>query len=69
MNRGALFTLALLVGIILVVITILTWSGVLLGHKPDGPGGLNYFKHGLLFILLAIVAFVFAAATRPTARV
>jgi len=47
---------------------VLTWTGAIIGHHHDGPGGLNNFKHGVLFIGLAVVAFLAAAVTRPTGR-
>ena len=69
MNRSALFGLAIAAGVILIALTILAWSGSsLIGHHGDGPFGLKNFKHGVLFVALAVVALVFAAATRPTAR-
>lgn len=61
-----LFGLAIAAGIILIVLAILAWSGAIIGHHGDGPLGLENFKHGLLLIVLGIIALVFAAATRPT---
>lgn len=69
MNRSAVFGIAIAAGIILIILTILTWSGAIIGHKADGPVGLENFKHGALFIVLAIVAFLLAAVSRPNARV
>lgn len=68
MTRSLLFALALLAGVTLIVLTVLTWSGAIIGHHADGPGGLENFKHGALFMGLAIVTFVFAAASRPSTR-
>jgi len=64
MNRTALFVLAIVAGIVFAIVAVLFWAGAF-GHTHGEPGGLNHFKHGLLFIGLAVLAFVFAAATRP----
>lgn len=68
-NRAVIFGLAIAAGIVLVVLTVLAWSGSsLIGHHADGPFGLRNFKHGLLFLVLAVLAFLFAAVSRPGAR-
>jgi len=66
MTKTQLFTAAMAAGIILVALGILTAVGVLLGHKVDGPLGINHMTHTVLFVVLGLIAFVFAAATRPT---
>ncbi len=67
MNRTTLFGLAIIAGIIFVVLVVLAWAGAPgFGHHKDGPFGLENFKHGVLFVVLAILCFVFAAATRPS---
>ncbi|HZT96088.1 MAG TPA: hypothetical protein VFB34_04540 [Chloroflexota bacterium] len=69
MNRTTLFGLAVIAGIVFIVLVVLAWTGAApFGHHKDGPMGIQNFKHGILFVVLAIVCFVFAAATRPTSR-
>lgn len=56
MSRSALFALAILATVVFLIIAILYWTGSTgLGH---------HIKHGLLFFALAVVAFLFALATR-----
>jgi len=66
MNRTTVFGLAIAAGIICILLTILYWTGVL-GHHLEPVGGIRFynFKHGILFLILGIVAFLFAAAMRP----
>lgn len=64
MNRSLLFGAAIFCGMVGLVLVVLYWGGAL-GHHGDGPLGLKNFKHGILFLALTVVAFVFAAATRP----
>jgi hypothetical protein len=70
MNRTGIFGLAVAAGIILAILTILTWTGAIIGHHADGPFGLplENFKHGAVFAVLAVVAFLFAAVMRPKVR-
>ena len=67
MSRVMIFTLAVVAGIVFAVLTALVWTGTIIGHHHDGPAGLQNFKHGILFIALAVLSFVLAAASRPTA--
>lgn len=60
MNRLIMFALGVIAGIVFLVLAILYWAG--------GTGLGHHIKHGILFFALAVVAFVFAAATRPTTR-
>lgn len=69
MSRSTVFGLAVAAAIILIILTVLTWSGAIIGHKADGPAGLENFKHGVLFLILAIVAILVAAVSRPTSTV
>ncbi|GEM_PF-4540519 len=69
MSRGVIFALAILAGAICVILVVLYWTGSAgFGHHADGPAGLKNFKHGVLFLVLAVLAFLFAAVMRPTAR-
>ncbi len=57
MNRTTVFAAAVIAGVILLIIAILYWTGA------TGLG--QHLKHGILFFALAVVAFLFAAASRP----
>ena len=57
MNRSTLFALGVAAGAICLIIAIVYW----VGGSPLG----HHIKHGLLFLGLAVVAFVFAAVNRP----
>lgn len=59
-TRLGLFALAILVGLACLVLTGLYWAG--------GTGLGHHIKHGILFLALAIVVFVFAAVMRPMSR-
>jgi hypothetical protein len=65
-NRLGIFGLAILAGIVFIILTILYWTGAF-GTTHGEPLGLNHFKHGALFIVLAVLAFLFAAVMRPRA--
>lgn len=57
MNRSTLFTIGLIVAVICVIIAIVYF----VGGSPLG----HHIKHGILFIGLAVIAFLFAAVNRP----
>ena len=59
-GRLQLFAVGILAGIICLILTVLYWVG--------GTGLGHHVKHGILFLALAIVAFVFAAVMRPFGR-
>jgi hypothetical protein len=57
MNRSTLFGLGIAVAVICALIAIV----YLVGGSPLG----HHIKHGILFIAIAVVAALFAAANRP----
>jgi fumarate reductase subunit C len=66
MNRTTVFGLAIAAAIICFILTILYWLGVLAHHLEPVAGIRFYnFKHGIVFLILGIVALLFAAAMRP----
>jgi uncharacterized membrane protein YccC len=58
MNRNALFALGIVAGVVCLIVAVLYWTG------HSWPSGVH-IKHGLLFLALAVIAFIFAAVNRP----
>jgi hypothetical protein len=57
MNRSTLFALGMVVAVVCVIIAIVYFiGGTPLGH---------HIKHGILFLVIAAVAFLFAIVNRP----
>lgn len=57
MNRATLFILGIIVGVICLIIAIL--------YLIHGSPLANHPKRGYVFIVIAIIAFIFAALNRP----
>lgn len=58
MNRNALFVLGIVLAIICIIVAIV----YVLGGSPLG----HHIKHAILFFAIAVIAFLFAMANRPT---
>jgi hypothetical protein len=61
MNRSSLFMLAAAAAVVFVIVAIVYF----VGGSPLG----HHIKHGILFLGLALISGLFAAANRPTAAV
>ena len=62
MNRSTLFAVGAVAAVVFLIIAILYWAG---GVMP-WPDTKVHVKHGILFLVLAIIAGLFAAVNRPT---
>jgi hypothetical protein len=71
MNRFVIFGTMLVAGLGCLMLVAMYWSGTGgFAHTAHlaGPLGIRNFKHGLVFLGGAVIAFVIAAIKRPSRR-
>lgn len=59
--------LAIVIGVILLLLAILAWTGATSFAPALGLDGHHHLKHGVLYLVLAVLAFVWARMSAGTA--
>jgi hypothetical protein len=60
-------TLAVILGIIFLIAAILAWTGIAHFSHALGFDGTRHVKHGVLYIVIALVCFAWARMSSDTA--